>query len=70
MVDGCPPKDEIVTFGIPLRGIKCLTPTLKNIFNKFSVRYYLKVVIHEQDEENNEKRVEVQSSLYEVILYK
>lgn len=40
-------SDDNVPFRFPLRGITDLTPTLKNVMNKFSVRYYLKCFVTE-----------------------
>jgi hypothetical protein len=67
-VDGCPLEEDLVPFSIPMKGIPEITPTLKNIINKFTVRYFIKVVIMEKDKED--KEVEVESNLYEIILYK
>jgi hypothetical protein len=69
-VDGCPPNNEIIPFSLPLRGIPNLTPTLKNVYNKFSVKYYIKCMVTEVDPEDVEKRIEVSSSLYELHFYK
>lgn len=46
-MDGCCEKGDFIDFRIPLRGAcsKYLTPTVKNVFNKFSVRFYLRLVI-------------------------
>jgi hypothetical protein len=77
IVDSCPVKDDIIAFRIPLRGLPNLTPTLKNIFNKFSVRYYLKCVLTEIREEHDPKSQlieakehQVTSSLYELNLWR
>ena len=47
IMDGCCDKGDSVDFRIPLRGAhsKFLTPTVKNVFNKFSVRFFLRVVV-------------------------
>ena len=47
IIDGCPIAREAIPFRFPLRGIPDLTPTLKNVMNKFSVRYYIKCVVVE-----------------------
>lgn len=70
VVDGCPPNNETIPFSINLRGIPNITPSLKNVFNKFSVKYYIKCVLSEVDPEDEDKKVIVSSSLYEVYLYK
>ena len=47
MVDGCCEEGDIIDFRLPLRAAcgKYLTPTAKNIYNKFSVRFFLKIVL-------------------------
>ena len=47
VVDGCCEQDDIIDFRIPLRGAcgPYLTPTAKNIYNKFSVRFFVRVVM-------------------------
>jgi hypothetical protein len=80
IVDSCPAKDDIVPFRIPLRGLPNLTPTLKNVFNKFSVRYYLKCVLTELREDHDPKskaaadgelkEYQVTSSLYELNFWR
>lgn len=47
-----------------------MTTSLKNVFNKFSVKYYIKCVVTEVDPEDKTKKIIVSSSLYEVSLYK
>ena len=46
-MDGCCEKDDSVDFRIPLRGShsQFLSPTIKNVYNKFSVRFFLRIVI-------------------------
>jgi vacuolar protein sorting-associated protein 26 len=48
IADGCPLIDDKIPFTIPLKGMDHLTPTLKNVINKFSVRYFIKLGITEQ----------------------
>ena len=71
-MDGCPVAREAIPFKLPLRGIKDLTPTLKNVMNKFSVRYYIKCVVRESRIEDEGKVVEhdIESSSYEVNLWR
>ena len=47
IVDGCIEQDDTIDFRIPLRGAcgQYLTPTAKNVYNKFSVRFFVKVVM-------------------------
>ena len=70
VVDGCPPNNEVIPFTIHLRGLPKVTPTLKNVYNKFSAKYYIKCVISEIDEENPDHVIKINSSLYELYLYK
>jgi vacuolar protein sorting-associated protein 26 len=51
IIDGCPAAGDNIYFRFPLRGVMNLTPTLKNIFNKFSVRYYLKLMVLTEEKE-------------------
>ena len=55
VIDGCPTSSDIIPFRFPLRGIVNLSPTLKNVMNKFSVRYYIKCIVneHKSHEEEN-----------------
>lgn len=67
---------------MPLRGVKYVTPTLKNVMNKFSVRYYLKCIVTEFKAVSVEggsspnkateevEEVEVKSSSYEIQLWR
>ena len=57
---------------MPLNEIEELTPTVKNVNNRFSVKYYIKCVLNEIDEESEdqEKINTINSSLYELFLYK
>ncbi|CDW84778.1 vacuolar protein sorting-associated protein 26-like [Stylonychia lemnae] len=72
VVDGCASNKEVIPFSIPLSEIEELTPTLKNVNNKFSVKYYIKCVITELDDEDEdiEKVKTINSSLYELFFYK
>jgi len=71
-VDGCAANKEIIPFCMPLNEIEELTPTVKNVNNRFSVKYYIKCVLNEIDEESEdqEKINTINSSLYELFLYK
>lgn len=57
IADGCPLSDDKISFAIPLKSNALIddhhiTPTLKNVYNKFSVRYFIRLGIAEID--NNE----------------
>ena len=47
MLDGCCEVGDQIDFRIPLKGLhtKYLTPTARNVFNKFSVRWFIRFVI-------------------------
>lgn len=70
MVDGCPPNKEIIPFCIPLRGIVEITPTLKNVLNKFSTKYFIKCIVQEEDAEESQTILRIESSMYEIHLSK
>mgnify|MGYP001599597264 CR=1 FL=1 len=55
IVDGCSAPGDNVHFRFPLRGLCLLTPTLKNVFNKFSVRYYVRCIVYLVEEEEKAK---------------
>lgn len=67
VVDGCPVKDEVVPFCIPIKGIGKITPSIQNVYNKFSVKYFYKLVIKEVE---GDQTREVESCLYEITLIK
>lgn len=45
IMDGCPIKEEEIPVRLFLAGIPDLTPTLTNVNNKFSVRYFMSISI-------------------------
>jgi len=72
IIDGCCSEGDFVNFRVPLRGVhaRYLTPTAKNVFNKFSVRFFVRLSIHitpkpraqkprhDSDSENGEEKSE------------
>lgn len=48
IIDGCCSEGDFVNFRIPLRGAhaRYMTPTVKNVYNKFSVRFFVRLVIY------------------------
>lgn len=46
VMDGCCDEGDTIDFRLPLRGACCryLGPTVKNVYNKFSVRYFIRFV--------------------------
>ncbi|TNV77820.1 hypothetical protein FGO68_gene11911 [Halteria grandinella] len=67
IADGCPVIDDKIPFTIPLKGMDNITPTLKNVINKFSVRYFIKLGMTEVVEG---VPTEVWSKPFEIIFYK
>ena len=45
-MDGCCDEGDTIDFRLPLRGDNCkyICPTVKNVYNKFSVRFFLRFV--------------------------
>jgi vacuolar protein sorting-associated protein 26 len=48
-MDGCPKKDEHIPIRLYLGGYD-LSPTMKNIANKFNVKYFLNLVLVDEDD--------------------
>ena len=46
-MDGCCDEGDVIDFRLPLRGASCryLCPTVKNVYNKYSVRFFIRFVI-------------------------
>ena len=46
IMDGCCDEGDTIDFRLPLRGACCryIGPTVKNVYNKFSVRYFIRFV--------------------------
>ena len=47
IVDGCQEEGDVVDFRLPLRAASSqyISPTVKNVCNKFSMRYFLRIVL-------------------------
>lgn len=45
IMDGCPLKEEEIPIRMFLSGFPELTPTMEKVNNKFSVKYFLNLVI-------------------------
>ena len=47
IMDGCCEEGDTIDFRLPLRAAcsRYLCPTVKNVYNKFSVRFFVRVVI-------------------------
>lgn len=48
IMDGCPIKEEEIPIRMYLAGIPELTSTMEKINNKFSVKYFLNLIIHDE----------------------
>ena len=59
-------ESDKIKFSIPLKGLEHLTPTLKNIYNKFSVKYFIRMGLYNTDEEDHTLINEMYSKPYEV----
>lgn len=46
VIDGCCEEDDTVDFRMPLKGAcgQYLSPSVRNVYNKFSVRFFLRIV--------------------------
>ena len=49
VMDGCPMKGEVIPIRLYLAGYD-LTPTFANVSGKFSVKYFLNLVLVDDDE--------------------
>lgn len=58
IMDGSPIKSECIPVRLYLSGFD-LTPTYKNIQNKFSVKYYINLIIVDEDERRYFKKQEI-----------
>ena len=60
IMDGAPVKGECVPVRLFLNGIPSeLTPTYRNINNKFSVKYYLNLVLVDEEDRRYFKQQEI-----------
>jgi len=57
-MDGCPAKGEVIPIRLYLSGYD-LTPTFKNINNKFSVKYFLNLVLVDEEDRRYFKQQEI-----------
>ena len=73
-MDGCCEQGDTVDFRLPLRAAcsKYLTPTVKNVYNKFSLRFFVRIVIHtsalyrvEQEKKKKENESEEEKEDFE-----
>lgn len=60
IMDGAPVKGEVIPVKLCLRGIPCdLTPTYKGVNNRFSVRYFLNLVLVDAEDRRYFKQQEI-----------
>ena len=60
LMDGAPVKGEVIPVKLSLRGIPAdLTPTYSNINNRFSVRYFLNLVLVDEEDRRYFKQQEI-----------
>lgn len=60
IMDGAPVKGEVIPVKLSLRGIPAdLTPTYTNINNRFSVRYFLNLVLVDEEDRRYFKQQEI-----------
>jgi len=60
IMDGAPVRGESIPIRLFLSGFENLTPTFKNINNKFSVKYFLNLVLVDEEDRRYFKQQEVQ----------
>lgn len=60
IMDGAPVRGESIPIRLFLSGFENLTPTFKNVNNKFSVKYFLNLVLVDEEDRRYFKQQEVQ----------
>jgi vacuolar protein sorting-associated protein 26 len=59
VMDGCPVRGEKIPLRLYLGGIPDLTPTYVNIGNAFSVRYFVNLVLVDEEDRRYFKQQEI-----------
>ena len=59
LMDGAPVKGEVIPVRLFLGGNPGLTPTYRNVYNKFSVKYFLNLVIVDENNRRYFKQQEI-----------
>jgi vacuolar protein sorting-associated protein 26 len=60
IMDGAPVKGEVIPVALSLRGIPAdLTPTYTSVNNRFSVRYFLNLVLVDEEDRRYFKQQEI-----------
>ena len=60
VMDGSPVRTECIPVRLFLNGCKNLTPTYRNVNNKFTVKYYLNLVLVDEDDRRYFKQSEIE----------
>ena len=59
LMDGCPARGERVPIRLHLSGLPDLTPSYSNIANSFTVRYFLNLVLVDEEDRRYFKQQEI-----------
>jgi vacuolar protein sorting-associated protein 26 len=59
IMDGAPVRNETIPIRLFLSGFDQLTPTMRNVNNKFSVKYYLNLVLIDEEDRRYFKQQEI-----------
>lgn len=59
IMDGAPVRGEVVPIRLFLAGFEQLTPTYRNVNNRFSVKYYLNLVLVDEEDRRYFKQQEI-----------
>lgn len=59
VMDGCPVRGELIPLRLYLGGIDELTPTYSNIANAFTVRYFVNLVLVDEEDRRYFKQQEI-----------
>jgi vacuolar protein sorting-associated protein 26 len=58
-MDGCPVRGERIPLRLYLSGMGDLTPTYSNVANSYSVRYFLNLVLVDEEDRRYFKQQEI-----------
>jgi vacuolar protein sorting-associated protein 26 len=59
IMDGAPVRNEVIPIRLFLSGFDQLTPTMRNVNNKFSVKYFLNLVLIDEEDRRYFKQQEI-----------
>ena len=60
IMDGAPVRGESIPIRLFLGGFDALTPSFRNVNNKFSVKYFLNLVLIDEEDRRYFKQQEIQ----------